>query len=81
MSRAETSGAKARSSSLPDNAALKRRSSTVVQSFAGVVASFVGAPVEERPFMAASALSLIWASAPVALTNGMRGNSRRRLAA
>src|SRR2546425_11752783 len=91
-SRSDGTGAKARESSCSD-AALKGRSSTLAPTLApslddatveerdDVTMERDDVTVEERRFSAASASSLIWALAPEALTNGMRGNSRRRFAA
>jgi len=92
-SRSDGTGAKARESSCSD-AALKGRSSTLAPTLTPslddvtveerddvTVEERDDVTVEERRFSAASASSLIWALAPEALTNGMRGNSRRKLAA
>src|SRR5436309_9664630 len=91
-SRSDGTGARARESSCSD-AALKGRSSTLAPTLAPslddvsmelddvTVEERDDVTVEERRFSAASASSLIWALAPEALTNGMRGNSRRKLAA
>src|SRR2546426_12455488 len=83
-SRSDGTGAKARESSCSD-AALKGRSSTLAPtltpSLDDVSMERDDVTVEERRFSAALGAPSSWALAPgVALTNGMRGNSRRRFA-
>jgi len=83
-SRSDGTGAKARESSCSD-AALKGRSSTLAPpltpSLDDVSMELDDVTVEERRFSAALGAPSTWALAPgVALTNGMRGNSRRRFA-
>src|SRR6266567_5724317 len=91
-SRSDGTGAKARESSCSD-AALKGRSSTLAPTLTPslddvsmelddvTVEGRDDVTVEERRFSAALGAPSSWALAPgVALTNGMRGNSRHRLA-
>src|SRR6266702_3559580 len=84
-SRSDGTGAKARESSCSD-AALKGRSSTLAPTLTPslddvTVEERDDVTVEERRFSAALGAPSSWALAPgVALTNGMRGNSRRRFA-
>src|SRR3989454_9182283 len=92
-SRSDGTGAKARESSCSD-AALKGRSSTLAPTLTPslddvtveelddvTVEERDDVTVEERRFSAALGAPSTWALAPgVALTNGMRGNSRRRFA-
>src|SRR5205809_7355928 len=92
-SRSDGTGAKARESSCSD-AALKGRSSTLAPTLTPSLDDVTleerddvtleerdDVTVEERRFRAALGTPSTWALAPgVALTNGMRGNSRRRFA-